>query len=404
MLCVKPSPIEGEFPAPPSKPMSQRYIFASALAEGATEIGPLELSDDVVAALRAIQPISSIELRGDLAVIERRTPDRYRAFSVGDSGFTGRVATALYAGIEGFTAIFMAEQLSRRPLRDLVDVLSSYARIVWLPGVVLIDSSGVRRVDVKIRGDVTSQYISGLMFLSTVAEEGGRIEVTGERKSWQYVEATGDVIRIFGGQAEVEDNVIYVRGPLKSPGRLAVPGDYSLSAFLMVGAAITGGRARITNLRGGPDEQIVDILQDAGVSVVLSDGAVSVEGQPARPLDVDLSTAPDLAPPVALLGAFTAGASKIRGVQHLAYKESNRIESISDIVRRLGARAEYSNGVLTVEGPPRRRDVAFECHGDHRICLMALTAMRAVGGCVNDLAPLAKTWPSAVLYLLQSKP
>ncbi|MGC8973529.1 MAG: 3-phosphoshikimate 1-carboxyvinyltransferase, partial [Thermoproteus sp.] len=142
------------------------------------------------------------------------------------------------------------------------------------------------------------------------------------------------------------------------------------------------------------------VLKESGVSVSVSGNVVSVEGAPTRPIDVDLSNAPDLAPPAALLAAFAPGRSALRGVEHLAYKESNRIETIRDVLGRMGISAEYKDGALFVEGPPRARDVEFKCHGDHRICLMALVAARAVGGCVDDISPVAKTWPSAPLYLI----
>ncbi|MEL9990855.1 MAG: 3-phosphoshikimate 1-carboxyvinyltransferase [Thermoproteus sp.] len=398
MFCISPTPVVGTFKAPPSKPLSQRYIFAAAIAEGVTTVGPLELSDDVTAALRAVLPLSRIELEGDFAKMARRDPDRVRAFNVGDSGFTLRVSTALYAGIKGVTVIYTSEQLSRRPLEDLVEALRIYADISWSPGVIRIESPGARRIEVSIRGDVTSQYISGLMYLSAAVEGGGRIRVLGGTKSWQYVVATAEVIKKFGGRVKMEDGDIYVEGPLKSPGRAEVPGDYALSSFLMVGAAITGGRVEVTGLGGEVDRAILDILREAGVYVKEHEDRVVVEGTASRPFEVDLSNAPDLAPPAALLASFIPGRSRLKGVEHLAYKESNRIETISDVVSRLGAYVDYKDGVLSVEGPPRAKNVEFKCHRDHRICLMALTAARSVGGCVNDVSSLAKTWPSALLY------
>jgi len=399
MLCVRPAPLLGSFRAPPSKPISQRYILAAAIAEGSTRIAPLELSDDVAAALRAAQPLSRIHLEGGSAVVERRAPDPVRSFNVGDSGFTLRIAAALYAGVEGSTLIYTSEQLSRRPMEDLVEALGKYVEVAWMPGALLIKSRGVKRVEAAIRGDVTSQYVSGLMYLSAVAEEGGDIRVIG-RKSWQYVEATAEALRTFGGDARIEGDRIHVRGPLRSPGAVAVPGDFALSAFLLVGAAVTGGRVEVSGLVGGPDEQILDVLRRSGVSVGRAGDRVVAEGAPSSPLDVDLSNAPDLAPPAALLAAFVKGRSLLRGVEHLAYKESNRIETIMDVVRRLGASAEYGDGVLAVEGPPRNKNVEFSCHRDHRICLMALVAARSVGGCVDDISPIAKTWPSAPLHLI----
>lgn len=399
MYCVKPSPISGRLRAPPSKPMAQRHIFASAIAEGVTVVKGLEHSDDVVAALRAAAPLSEISLRGSEAVVRPRTPDPERAFNVGESGFTYRIAAALYAGIPGKTVIYAAGSLARRPIAELVDALRKYAEIEQGPGFVKITGRRLGEVEVEVPGHITSQYISGLMFLAAVAERGGAIKVRGERKSWQYVKATADVLRRFGAYVEI-DEAITVKGPLKSPGLVETPGDYALSAFYMVGASITGGRAVVEGLSEGPDKEILDILREFGVGVHIGERLVEVEGPPTTPVDVNLANAPDLAPPVALLASFAPGVSKIRGVEHLAYKESNRIETIIDVVRRAGASAEYEGGVLRIAGPAGGKGAEYKCHGDHRICLMALIAARALGGCVDDLSPIAKSWPTALLSLL----
>jgi 3-phosphoshikimate 1-carboxyvinyltransferase len=205
-------------------------------------------------------------------------------------------------------------------------------------------------------------------------------------------------LRRFGAEVEVGE-AITVEGPLRSPGSVETPGDYALSAFYMVGASITGGRAVVEGLSEGPDKEILDVLKEFGVGVRAGEGFVEVEGPPKGPVDVDLANAPDLAPPVALLASFTPGVSKIRGVEHLAYKESNRIETIIDVVRRAGASAEYEDGALKIIGPAKNKGAEYKCHGDHRICLMALVAAKALGGCVDDLSPIAKSWPTALLNL-----
>lgn len=397
MYCVEPAPLIGEFRAPPSKPMAQRLVLAAALAEGGARISGVELSDDVVAALRAAAPLASISASGAELAIEPREPERSRAVNVQESGFTYRIAAAIYAGIPGRTVIYTSGTLRRRPMGDYIGVLSKVAAAVreW-PGALYVEGRRLEGLEVEVRADVSSQFVSGLMFLSTLAERGGVVRPVGPRKSWQYVEATAEVLRLFGARVELGDEVV-VAGPLKSPGSASVPGDYSLSAFVLAAASITGGRARIGGLSGGPDKEIVDFVREMGVDVRVGEDHVEVEGVPERPVELDMSSYPDLVMPVALMAAFVDGESVLKGVEHLAYKESDRISTTMDVLRRIGASAAYDRGALKVRGPPTRRNATFSCHEDHRICLMAAAAARALGGCIDDVAPVAKSWPGALL-------
>jgi 3-phosphoshikimate 1-carboxyvinyltransferase len=86
-------------------------------------------------------------------------------------------------------------------------------------------------------------------------------------------------------------------------------------------------------------------------------------------------------------------------VEHLRHKESDRVSTVLDVLQRMGVSAWYMDGALRIRGPPSRRNVVFSSHGDHRIGLMALAAAKAVGGCIDDVAPIAKSWPTALLYI-----
>ncbi|AET31644.1 3-phosphoshikimate 1-carboxyvinyltransferase [Pyrobaculum ferrireducens] len=396
MYCLEAGRLEGRFAMPPSKPMAQRLLLASALAEGETVVRGVEWSDDAVAMLRAIQPISVLRVRGSDVVVSRREPDFFRAFSVGESGFTLRTAVALYAGVPGVTAVYFGGTLRGRPIDDLIAVLRKLTEVVKLPGAVVIRGRRLGRFRVEVRADVSSQYISGLMFLAA-AGEGGVITPVGERKSWSFVEATADVLRLFGAKVELGDGVA-VDGGLRSPGEVDVPGDFSLASYLAVAAVATGGEVELTGRLTKLDATLVDIFRAMGADVSYDGHVVKARGAFTKGVEVDLGGNPDLVMPVALAAAVVDDVSTIRGVEHLRFKESDRIATVADILERLGVEVQYRDGALHIRGPPRRRGVEFKTHGDHRIGLMALAASRIVGGCVDDIGPVAKSWPSAVLY------
>lgn len=398
MYCVKPGVFSGRFKAPPSKPMSQRYLLAAALAEGATTIRGVEWSDDFTAMYRAVQPLARLVVRGDEVAAERREPDYARAFNVMESGFTLRTAVAVYAGVPGHTAVYYTGTLRGRPVEDLLEVLKKLARVEHGPGVVLIEGRRIDGFEVEVRADVSSQYISGLMYLASMSR--GAVRPLGARKSWHFVEATAEVLGRFGARIRLGE-VVEVEGPLKSPGVLQVPGDYSLAAFLAVAALATGGSVEIWGPASAVDREVLEIFEKMGARVQYFENGARIGGALSRGVDVDLGNNPDLAMPVALAAAFVEDVTTIRGVEHLAYKESNRIAAVLDVLKRLGAYAEYSNGAIVVRGPPANRDVKFVSHNDHRIVLMALAASRAVGGCVDDISPVAKSWPAAPLYFKQ---
>lgn len=399
-MCISPGRLEGRFDAPPSKPYSQRLLLAAALAEGNTAIRGVEWSDDFVAMFRAVQPLARVAAEGRDLYVERREPDPRRAFNVGESGFTLRTAVAVYAGIPGTTAVFYGGTLRGRPIDELVEALGRLTRIEKIQGAVFIEGRRLGPFEVEIRGDVSSQYISGLMYLAAVAE-GGSIKPLGVRRSWSFVETTAEVLRTFGAEVMLGE-AVEVRGPLRSPGAVEVPSDFSLAAFLMVAAVATGGRVEIRGRATDVDRPVLEILREMGADVTVGDGVVRASGAFTRGVEADLGGNPDLVMPVALAAATAEEETVIRGVEHLRYKESDRITTVIDVLRRMGAEAEYREGALRIRGPPRRRDVVFASHGDHRIGLMALVAAKVVGGCLDDVAPIAKSWPTALLYFRNS--
>lgn len=396
MFCVKAGRLEGKFAAPPSKPYSQRLLLASALADGETVIRGVEWSDDFTAMFRAVQPLARLYCEGGVVKASRREPDFYRSFNVMESGFTLRTAVAVYAGVPGITAVYYGGTLKGRPIDELVEALRRLTAVEKTAGAIVVEGRRLEEFDIEIRADISSQYISGLMYLAAHVGRG-IVRPVGERKSWSFVEATAEVLKKFGARVELGET-IEVEGPLRSPRAVDVPSDFSLAAFLVVAGIATGGHIELLGTLAEVDKWAIDVFRQMGADITIDNGIVRVGGVFTRGVDVDLGRNPDLVMPVALAAAMVEEESAIRGVDHLRYKESDRVATVLDVLRRLGVEVRYDKGAIYIRGPPTKREVAFQTHGDHRIGLMALAAAKIVGGCVDDLTPVAKSWPSSILY------
>ncbi|WP_252896583.1 3-phosphoshikimate 1-carboxyvinyltransferase [Metallosphaera hakonensis] len=226
---------------------------------------------------------------------------------------------------------------------------------------------------------------------------GGRIKLIPPISSKGYIYMTADVIRAVNGEVRFQDNVIEVRCGKLSKFRGKVPGDYALASFYAVGAILTGGKVRISNLYPPPnyvgDHVIVEMLRESGAKSQVNQDTWTVEyrGQ-VRPLHVSINDVPDLAPSLAGLMALGSGESIMEDVERLRLKESDRIATILDTLSRFGIRGSYDAGKITVTGGnPRRGEV--ECPNDHRIAMMAGDLALKAGGSVSRAECVRKSNP-----------
>ncbi|MCG2880489.1 MAG: 3-phosphoshikimate 1-carboxyvinyltransferase [Vulcanisaeta sp.] len=405
------NPGEKTINAPPSKAFTLRYLLASALSRARVTLRGLNWGDDTWSMIRGIKPISEVEIGSKYVRVRRGIElDRFRVIDVGESGFTFRALTGVYSGIEGTTFLIPRGSLTNRPMDDLINALRSInARVDRLGPVVRVVGSRLVGGYVAISGSVSSQYVSSLLYLAPLTEGGIEIYVKPPIKSRLYINATLLVLREFGVRAEVEGDTIYVPGSQEyraTNEEVVIPGDYALSAFYIVLAALAGIDLEITGLyrdRAVEGEYaFVNYARDMGVEIEERGGSLIVRGsltRELRPITVDLSDSPDIAMPLALLMARSRGRSRMTGVEHLAYKESNRLRTMAEVLRCLGASVtvDEAGGVMEIEGV---NEFAGGCEvdpqGDHRII-----AMGVIGGSlarkpvvIMGWEGITKSWPT----------
>ncbi len=382
-LTVHPGTFQGTVSAPPSKSYTHRALILAGLSRESTIRDPLR-SQDTLATLAAVKALgATVEDTGDEIRIQGghpRVPED--VILCHNSGTTLRLATAVSALASGTTVLTGDASLRTRPMGPLLDAL-------WELGADAFSTRGNGRAPVVVRGpmeggaaelpgDVSSQFVSGLVLAGARTEGGVSVRLTSPLRSRPYVDMTLATLEAFGGEATGDAHGFDVPGDQALPGAdYRVPGDYSSAAFPLAAAAVTGGRCRVENLPPEDpqgDRAFLQHLEAFGAPVTRDGDGVTVEGsEELAPVDLDLGDTPDLFPVLCALAAHADGTSRFTGAAHLRHKESDRIDAMVTALRAVGVEArELEDGAEVTGGPVKGGRI--ETRHDHRI-LMAGTVL-----------------------------
>lgn len=393
----KTEKIQGVVQAPPSKSYTHRAFFLAALARGESTIRSPLYSEDTLASLVACQAFGSqFQVSDELSLVEGtvgelQTPED--VLDLKNSGTTLRLATTMASLAPGCTVLTGDDSLRTRPMQALLDSLAKLgvqARSTRDNGrAPIIIENGFLGGSTSIRGDVSSQYISSILISAPYSQEGVELEVTGDFISRPYVEMTRDIMAHFGVQVDyqADEKQFQVEPQTYQARDYTVEGDYSSASYLVAAAAILESEITIRNLfkdsRQG-DKIILDIVKEMGLEVRCLKDEVKLEGNgEIRGVEVNLEDTPDLVPTVAVLGALAEGTTTITGVEHARYKETDRISTTTQELKKIGFRVEEKLDGLVLKGgiPDRVSGVVVDSHGDHRLAM----ALSLVGLKVGSL-------------------
>lgn len=410
LLVKRTDMLSGTVTAPPSKAHSHRAIVASTLSEGFSMIRRPLICDDTLATINACSMLGAeiSQLKDGLRVegLSRpRTPEN--VIDCGESGSTMRFLTPICALADGISVLTGGESLRRRPMKPLLEALKYLgvncysSRPDGLPPIVVF-GGGIKGGEAAIRGDVSSQYVSGLLFAAPMATNDTEINLTTQLESKPYVALTIDILRKHGVEVAFQADYRVFRIPHNqkySPFDHSIEGDYSSGAFLLAAAAVTKSRIRIEELKKESlqgDRVIVDSLKEMGAQIEVGDDFVEIRGVDGdlKAMDIDLSDNPDLVPVCAAVACHIQGRSTIKGVKRLRFKESDRVLSLTSELQKMGAKIEALDNRLVIEGGSLH-GAEVDSHGDHRIAMAcAVTALRSDGlteirgvECINKSYP-----------------
>ena len=397
--------IDGVIIAPPSKSMAHRAVLCAALAKGTSHIRNLEFSKDIAATLAAAgQLCARVTTGGNDAVVEGlgRFLSVEAPVDCCESGSTLRFLIPL-ASLTGQEVTFVGRgRLMERP-QSVYEALyrEQGLRFVQSPSGLTVEgalSSG----DYTLAGNVSSQFISGLLFALPLLGGTSTLHLLPPVESRSYIDMTRAVQAAFGVTSRWLDG-----NTLALPGRQhyhpcdhAVEGDYSQAAFPAVLGAVCGG-VTVTGLSPDTlqgDAVILDLLHRCGAQFTREGDTVTFAKAPLHGVDIDLADCPDLGPVLMVLGLLCEGTTVIRNAERLRLKESDRIAAMEAELRACGGVLESEGGTITVHGCAEHLHAPegiLHGHNDHRV-VMSLAVLAAAAGLpltVDDAEAIQKSWP-----------
>lgn len=379
---VTPSKLNGTVKAIASKSCAHRLLICAALSDAKTTVECAEGSEDIEATIRCLTALGAKIERTrsgfDVTPLDRTQVPKHAVLDCGESGSTLRfllpVACALGAG-----AVFkMGGRLPQRPMTALCDALSAHGCAFHAAGDTLEASGTLMGGAFSLPGNVSSQYVSGLLFALPLTEAGGTITLTGEIESKNYISMTVDALSRFGVAVNTTDSGFKVSaGGVKSPKCVSVEGDWSNAAFWLCAAAMGAGKIECTGLNFSSlqgDREIISVLSRFGASVETCGDAAIVAPAALCGCDVDARNIPDLVPAIAAMAAVAEGETVIKNAARLRIKESDRLRSVSETLNALGADIRETEDGLVIHGKTTLRGGDIDACKDHRIAMMAAIA------------------------------
>ena len=389
---ITPRKLSGTVTPPSSKSMTHRAILAAALARGTSTLRNVSFSQDVRATLdcaaglycRCQEPEPGVlTIRG---IFSREwDPGELPLFDCGESGSTLRFLIPIVLALTGRGSFTGRGRLMERPQKPYLDLFDE-------KGIVWEQKEGILRVqgdlapgEYRLPGNVSSQFVTGLLYALPLLDGDSRIVLTSPLESFGYVEMTLEVLAAFG--VEIENRgfreLTVPGGQRYSSRELAIEGDWSQAAFWYAARAL-GSPVEVAGLRGDSaqgDRVVADHFR--------------LLGQPGEAA-IDLSHCPDLLPPLAVMAAGRKGTTRFTGAARLRLKESDRLATVHSLLSALGCPSEEGPDSLTVHGGKPLLGGTVDGANDHRIVMAAAIAAAACQGPVTILGAQAveKSYPA----------
>lgn len=414
MSSIEIQPVSGPLNAsirpPGSKSITNRALICAAAAEGTSRLRGVLRSEDthvMIQSLRAVgvqvEEVSSTEFT--VTGMGRRFDSPTEDLFVANSGTTIRFLTALLAVAGGKFRLDGVDRMRERPIGDLVDTLRQWGVEIEAESEggcppVRIDSRGVDGGRATVRGDISSQYLSGLLMAAPLASAEIQIDVDGQLVSQPYVRMTVEVMRAFGAEVRVAPDLLdsfQIAPTAYRACQYEIEPDASAASYFWAAAAIVGGQVTVEGLNRNAlqgDVDFCDCLRQMGCEVVYQPQSITVRREGGlQGIDVDMNAISDTVQTLAAVALYAEGPTRVRGVAHNRHKETDRIGDLARELRKLGAEVdEHPDGMTIHPGP--RQAAQVETYNDHRMAMsLALVGLKTPGVSILNPECTGKTYP-----------
>lgn len=407
---VTPTKLKGEVKIPPSKSMAHRAVICAALGDGISKIRNIDFSDDIIATISAMRSLGAVitEMDGYLEVkgINYKgidvVRDYERVVDCNESGSTLRFLVPIALVFEGVTRFVGRGNLGKRPLTTYYDIFDSQGiKYTYKKDVLDLVVDGVLKPgEFKVKGNISSQFITGLLFSLPLLDGDSKIIITTELESKGYLDLTLLALRDFGIEIINNDykEFIIKGNQMYHSKDYTVEGDYSQGAFFLCADAL-GSEVNVLDLKQDSlqgDSEVIDILRRMGVVFRREGNAISGKVRKINPTIIDASQCPDIIPVVSVVAALARGIVEVRNAGRLRIKECDRLHAIAEELNKIGANIQEFEDSLVIQGVESfKGGVEVWSHKDHRIAMMLAIAATACKEpiIIKDYECVSKSYP-----------
>jgi len=403
----------GQVTLPGSKSITNRILLLSAIANGETTIKHPLQSDDthhMIEALKILQVDLTQKENGDILVQGARGQFKNKSAEIflGNAGTAFRPLTAALAFSQGDYMLSGVPRMHERPIKDLVDALLQLnADITYLneegyPPLKISPSKIIITGSIKIRGDISSQFLTALLMAIPLTKKEVSIEIVGDLISKPYIDITLNLMNRFGVQVKKIDWQYFVipgSGGYVSPGEIFVEGDASSASYFLAAGALAGdievkGIGK-NSIQG--DIKFTEALTLMGAEIQILEGSIKAsKASTLQAINLDCNHIPDAAMTLAVLALFAKGTTKLHNIGSWRVKETDRIKAMATELKKLGAEVVEGEDFIEITPPIHiKENIEIDTYDDHRMAMcFSLVSLKNIPIIINDPACVNKTFPT----------
>ena len=394
---IRKSNLKGDIVVPPSKSLSHRMLLASSLSKNPSTVSNLIFSEDINATISCLSKLGSKFSIHDSSVTIEKCAIEGGVLDASESGSTLRFLIPVSISLTSRVEFIGRGKLPQRPLGIYFDIFDKQ-NIAYEKGIdelPLKINGRLKSGEFHIPGDISSQFITGLLYALPLLDGDSKIIITTNLESKGYVDLTLDTLNIFGIKIINNDYKEFI-----IPGNQeykAVPtvveGDFSQAAFFLVADAL-GADLNLLNMNKDShqgDKEIIDFLRKMGIECLVTDEKIKAFAGNSKGTVIDLAQAPDLGPIITVLAALSEGKTEIIHASRLRIKECDRIKAITTELNKLGARIKETDDGMIIEGVKMLHGGTVDSWNDHRIAMsLAIASLKTEGDIVIKNAQCIK--------------
>lgn len=400
---IMPTPLKGRIDIPASKSLCHRAIIAAALAEGTSIISNIALSEDITATINAVQALGAkAVINKNKAIVTGTSFQNCKNSTIDckESGSTLRfiIPLGLLTGCEiGYIG---SGNLCNRPLDPYIEIFKQQGIEFSAERLPMNIKGKLRHGDISLKGNISSQFITGLMFALPTLQGNSTIYITDNLESKAYVALTIDTLKSFG--IHVENNnyrSFFIKGKQNyKAANYTVEGDYSQAAF-WIAAGLLGQQIECNNIKNDSkqsDKAFIDIMQKSGGQININNNSITASKAQLNAFETDVSQCPDITPILAVVAALSKGTSRITGAARLRIKECDRLKAISTELNNLGAEVYENEDKLVIIGKEYLKGGEADSWGDHRIAMaLSIASLKCTNPVtIKNSSVVSKSYPN----------